>query len=73
MIEVFKTNITKGKRAKKIIEKLFQKFPYYQITFDIEDCDKILRVENPKGHIDSALFITSVHDLGFYSEVLSDT
>ena len=45
MIEVFKTNIQSQYEAKVILEELNFQFPDYAINFDLEDCDKILRVE----------------------------
>jgi len=45
MIEVFKTNVMQAQQAKKIIDLLLCYFPDCKINFDLEDCDKILRVE----------------------------
>ncbi|MEO5570624.1 MAG: hypothetical protein ABIT08_00745, partial [Bacteroidia bacterium] len=45
MVEVFKTNVEKPKEAKILISKLAGHFPKHKINFDLEDCDKILRVE----------------------------
>lgn len=45
MIEVFKTNIQSQYESKVILEELNFQFPDYAINFDLEDCDKILRVE----------------------------
>ncbi|WP_308992468.1 hypothetical protein QLS71_000255 [Mariniflexile litorale] len=72
MIEVFKTNITKQKQAKQVIGKLKKAFPDYKINFDPEDCDNIVRVENPKGAIDNNLVIELVSAVGFYMEPLLD-
>jgi hypothetical protein len=45
MVEVFKTNI-RSKNNSKIISNLLNKhYPHLKINFDLEDCDKILRVE----------------------------
>jgi hypothetical protein len=45
MVEVFKTNVQKAIQAKKIISQLNHHFPNSKINFDLEDCDKVLRVE----------------------------
>ncbi len=45
MIEVFKTNVQKKTHATKIINLLLQHLPDRRITFDLHDCDKVLRVE----------------------------
>ncbi|MBP0904254.1 hypothetical protein ACFSKN_16285 [Mariniflexile gromovii] len=72
MVEVFKTNITKQKQAKQVLEKLKKAFPDYKINFDLEDCDNILRVENPKGTINNTRVIELVSDIGLYIETLLD-
>lgn len=46
MVEVFKTNISNLAQAKQVIKLLQQQFPLAQITFDLDDCDRILRMEN---------------------------
>ncbi len=45
MVEVFKTNVQKQTEAKKIINLLGRYFPNSKINFDLDDCDKVLRVE----------------------------
>ena len=45
MVEVFKTNVRSSRKAKFIIQKLAEKFPAHKINFDLNDCDKILRVQ----------------------------
>ena len=44
MIEVFKTNVQEMEQSKMIVVKLLEHFPNSIINFDLEDCDKILRV-----------------------------
>jgi hypothetical protein len=45
MIEVFKTNVKRRTEAKKIVQLLLEHFPASRINFDLDDCDRILRVE----------------------------
>ena len=45
MVEVFKTNVRSIRKAKLIIQKLAEEFPSHKINFDLNDCDKILRVQ----------------------------
>ena len=47
LVEIFKTNIQKKEEAVLILEKLNRCFPGCVINFDLEDCDKVLRIE---GH-----------------------
>lgn len=45
MVEVFKTNLQNIDESVMMIQKLLDHFPESRINFDLEDCDKILRVE----------------------------
>ncbi|WP_228012007.1 hypothetical protein [Flavobacterium hungaricum] len=45
MVEVFKTNVQKETDTNYIIAVIKRQFPMYKVNFDLEDCDKILRVE----------------------------
>ena len=64
MIEIFKTNVYEVEKSNIIFQKLHKHFPENKINFDLQDCDKILRVEgdnilpekiieilNAEGHI----------------------
>lgn len=44
-VEIFRTNVPDKTLANKIISVLYNYFPDTQINFDLEDRDKILRVE----------------------------
>jgi hypothetical protein len=56
VVEVFKTNVQKEADKNNIITIIQNQFPHYKVNFDLEDCDKILRVEGhglkPKSIID---------------------
>ena len=45
MIEVFKTNIHCPAKAQQLLDTIHAAFNSYKANFDLEDCDKILRVE----------------------------
>jgi hypothetical protein len=45
MIEVFKTNVLFQKDALQIVDTLEKIMTHAKINFDLEDCDKILRIE----------------------------
>ena len=45
MVEVFRTNVRRKRQAKILLDILSKQFPLFHINFDLEDCDKILRVE----------------------------
>lgn len=46
MVEVFKTNVNSQDHASEIVHALQKMLPFAKINFDLEDCDKILRVED---------------------------
>lgn len=73
MVEVYKTNVTKRKQSEQILEKLNERFPKYKINFDLEDCDNILRIENPIDFVDNELVIKLIRDIGYYVQPLPDT
>ncbi|WP_239455594.1 hypothetical protein [Flavobacterium ginsenosidimutans] len=45
IVEVFKTNVQKESDRDYVVAVIQNQFPDYKINFDLEDCDKILRVE----------------------------
>jgi len=45
MVEVFKTNIKTHGLSKTLIRKLLEHYPESSVNFDLDDCDKVLRVE----------------------------
>ena len=49
MVEVFCTNIQESTVASKILNEIEEKFPGLKANFDLEDCDKILRIESKKN------------------------
>ncbi|WP_147676739.1 hypothetical protein [Algibacter pacificus] len=48
-VEIFKTNVDNQQLANKIVADFKQLYPEYRINFDLEDCDKILRIESYTG------------------------
>ncbi|MET0946420.1 MAG: hypothetical protein ABWY22_13490, partial [Flavobacterium sp.] len=69
MIETFKTNVHTEKDALQIIDVLKKIFFKAKINFDLEDCDKILRVEGIKNS-EHKYIINYFNQLGYYCEVL---
>ncbi|KFF15768.1 hypothetical protein [Flavobacterium hydatis] len=68
MIEVFKTNVQEVEQSKMIVSKLLEYFPNGNINFDLEDCDKILRIHDQK--ISNAKIIELLNSYGYHCEVL---
>lgn len=45
IVEVFKTDVRELELSELLIQQLLDHFPDSLINFDMDDCDKILRVE----------------------------
>ena len=68
MIEVFKTDVRKLREAKNLVNILVEHFPGSKINFDLDDCDKVLRVEGSNLRIEKVM--TLVMEKGFLCAVL---
>lgn len=67
MVEVFKTNIESSEEAERIRKLLLDHLPNCQINIDLEDCDKVLRIE---GLVSAAEVIEVIKEHKYYCEVL---
>jgi hypothetical protein len=65
MVEVFKTNIQGKTQASGIVSILKNEFPEYRITIDLDDCDKVLRVECNRGFVavETLVHLVQKHDI----------
>jgi hypothetical protein len=70
MVEVFKTNIEDRELAARLRAELQALFPGTRINFDLEDCDRILRIES--ADCIAAEIERVVWSRGFWCEVLED-
>jgi hypothetical protein len=68
MIEVFKTSVENVSDANNIVQMLLQHFPGSRINFDLQDCDKILRVEGKNFCTET--IITFMNENGFHCSIL---
>lgn len=73
MIEVFKTNVTEYLIARSLTELIRLQFDGYSASFDLEDCDKVLRVQSENDRILSGRIITLLKKWGFQAEILPHT
>jgi hypothetical protein len=68
IVEVFKTNVLDKRTAEKISVELTILFPNARINFDLDDCDRILRVESER--ITPTEVAQVLSSKGFVCEVL---
>ena len=68
MVEVFKTNVDQSEHSEMLIDQIINHIPNSEINFDLEDCDKILRIEAEDISIQHIIEILNKN--GYYAEVL---
>ncbi|PSL44763.1 hypothetical protein CLV51_105135 [Chitinophaga niastensis] len=69
MIEVFKTDVQRVAQAKKLVTLLLQNFPKSKINFDLDDCDRVLRVEGEDFIPEKVMML--VNENGFLCHMLA--
>jgi len=69
MVEVFKTNVQHRELSEQLASILRCRLPFVKINFDLDDCDKILRVEGNQICVETIIEILST--CGIECEVLS--
>lgn len=72
MIEVFKTNVQDETTAEHIIETISLQFPEVFVNFDLEDHDRILRIESAGDALPVGDLITLMNTKGYECQVLED-
>ncbi len=72
MVEVFKTNVDNIAICHQLVHELQSLDSLYQVNFDLEDCDRILRIENREGTIECDGVIKTLARFGFSAEILSN-
>ena len=70
MVEVFKTNVQHKELAEQLVSVLQRRIDFCKINFDLDDCDKILRVEGKQVCVEIIIEILNTH--GLQCEVLTD-
>ena len=72
MVEVFKTNVKDPADATMLLDQIHALSENYAANFDLEDCDKILRVASFNGSVQTSLLKELLNKHGFHAEVLPD-
>lgn len=68
MVEVFKTNVERHEHSEMLIDQFINQIPNSQVNFDLEDCDKIWRIE--AENVSTQAIIEILHRNGYHAEVL---
>jgi len=67
-VEVFRTNVLTATQAARLLRLMNDRFPNYKVNFDLEDCDKVLRVEADEVFVDDVIGLLT--ERGFACDVL---
>ncbi len=71
-IEVYRTTVTSRPAAEALLGRLRSFFPDWCISFDLEDCDRVLRVESTGNPIPNRLIADLLQQNGYWCEPLPD-
>ena len=69
MVEIFKTNVTDGVQAALVLQLLKEQWPQYMANFDLEDCDRILRIESESVENEKIMSLMNLQ--GYVCDVLN--
>lgn len=72
MIEVFKTDVNEKEHARMLLDRIHIAFRHCRANFDLEDCDKILRVKGITGEEETWQIVSLVRSYGWHVEILPD-
>ena len=72
MIEIFRTNISDSATAQRIIADLLTRRPELDVSIDLDDCDRVLRIVSPLETIDPKEVIGLVEETGHEARILED-
>ncbi len=72
-ITIFITNVVKKRDSNFLVKELRRIIPNAKINFDLDDCDRILRIESLTQHIETTEDVIScLHSNGFNCKLLTD-
>jgi hypothetical protein len=71
LVEVFKTNVQHKQQAEVLLNALLHAFPLLDTHFDLDDCDKVLRVEGMLIEPDIIIGLLNTH--GFQCTILPES
>jgi hypothetical protein len=69
---VYRTTVISWSAAKALLDQLRRLFPDWCISFDLEDCDKVLRVESPDDSIPTDFIASLLQRSGYECQPLPD-
>jgi hypothetical protein len=67
-VEIFKTNVYRMKDAQRIVATLVSLFSAYKINFDLDDEERILRIESSQLEIETNSIVRNMFEWGYRCE-----
>jgi hypothetical protein len=67
-VEIFKTNVYRIKDAQRIVATLVSLFSSYKINFDLDDEERILRIESSQLEIETNSIVSKMFEWGYRCE-----
>ncbi|HKK44777.1 MAG TPA: hypothetical protein VJ964_04610 [Balneolaceae bacterium] len=64
-VEVYKTDLDDRSKAIEILEEIRRAYPGCDPSFDLEDCDRVLRIEKPASGIDERRIQNILNTYGY--------
>ena len=71
MVEVFRTNVKSKREAVRLREQLLREIPASRVNIDLEDRDRVLRIESPEKNIDVCRIIMIFEANDHFCEILN--
>ena len=72
MIEVFKTDVDDKDRAAMLVGQIHRSLAHCRANFDLDDCDRILRVKGIVCENDTCQVMNLVRRFGHFVQILPD-
>lgn len=73
MVEIFKTDVEKQSQARLLVDLICLAFSGYRASFDLEDCDNVLRVNCEGAEVCRTSVIGLLQSFGYEAAVLEDS
>lgn len=70
-VKVYKTNVDTRSKAEAILDLIREDIPGSSPSFDLDDCDKVLRVEHTSNSLNGNRIVGIVTNFGYEIETLA--
>jgi len=71
-VEIFKTDVRGRAKVTCVLSLLEERYPAFDTNFDMDDDDRILRVESRSEYINGMEIESLLNEIGVYCKILTD-